>query len=128
MANEPENNISAVRKMHNNNVVEEGKPIRGYRQRMFSEWRDRGMFESTEQRICDQARSIRKSGRFSELELEVIRRKDENESQVVVDMMDDVRVEQRTNGEIQDVRGRQENIRIDVEEVDDEDEGDVEIS
>ena len=28
---------------------EEGKPIRGYRQRMFREWKDRGMFETTEQ-------------------------------------------------------------------------------
>ena len=27
----------------------EGKPIRGYRKIMFSEWRERGMFESTEQ-------------------------------------------------------------------------------
>ena len=38
---------------------EEGKPVRGYRQRMFREWRDRGLFESTEQRVCDQARAIR---------------------------------------------------------------------
>ena len=41
---------------------EEGKPIRGYRQRMFREWRVRGMFESTEQRVSDQARAIRKNG------------------------------------------------------------------
>ena len=27
---------------------EEGKPIRGYRKRMIKEWRERGMFESTE--------------------------------------------------------------------------------
>ena len=26
---------------------EEGKPVRRYRQRMFREWRDRGLFEST---------------------------------------------------------------------------------
>ena len=51
---------------------EEGKPIRGYRQRMFREWRDRGMFESTEQRVSDQARAIRKNGWLSELELEAI--------------------------------------------------------
>ena len=30
---------------------EEGKPVRGYRQRMFREWRGRGLFESTEQRV-----------------------------------------------------------------------------
>ena len=32
----------------------EGKPIRGYRKRMFREERERGMFESTEQHVCDQ--------------------------------------------------------------------------
>ena len=40
---------------------EEGKPVRGYRQKMFREWRDRGLFELTEQRVCDQARAIRKN-------------------------------------------------------------------
>ena len=50
---------------------EEGKPIRGYRQRMFRKWRVRGMFESTEQRVSDQARAIRKNGWLSELELEL---------------------------------------------------------
>ena len=64
---------------------EEGKPIRGYRQRMFREWKDRGMFETTEQRLYDQARAIRKNGWLSELELEMIRRKIENEAQLVVD-------------------------------------------
>ena len=29
---------------------EEGKPVRGYRERMFREWRDKGLFESSEQR------------------------------------------------------------------------------
>ena len=41
---------------------EEGKPIRGYRKRMLREWRERGMFESIEQRVCDQARAMRKNG------------------------------------------------------------------
>ena len=41
---------------------EEGKPVREYRQGMFREWRDRGLFESTEKRVCDQARAIRKNG------------------------------------------------------------------
>ena len=49
-----------------------GKPIRGYRQQMISEWRERGEFEVTEQRLCDQARAIRKNGWLSELELENI--------------------------------------------------------
>ena len=60
---------------------EEGRPIRGYRQRMFREWRVRGMFDSTEQRISDQARAIRKNGWLSELELEMIKRKIEDERQ-----------------------------------------------
>ena len=30
---------------------EEGKPVRGYIQRMFREQRDRGLFELTEQRV-----------------------------------------------------------------------------
>ena len=60
---------------------EEGKSIRGYRQRIFREWKGRGMFESTEQRVCDQARAIRRNGWLSELELEAIKRQVEDESQ-----------------------------------------------
>ena len=41
---------------------EEGKPIRGYRKRIFKEWREKGMFESTEQRVFVQERAIRKNG------------------------------------------------------------------
>ena len=44
---------------------EEGKPARGYKQTMFREWRDRGLFESTDHRVCDQARTIRKNGWLS---------------------------------------------------------------
>ena len=38
-------------------VNENGVPIRGYRQRMFRVWQEIGLFEATEQRICDQARA-----------------------------------------------------------------------
>lgn len=41
---------------------------------MFREWGERGSFESTEQRISDQAREIKKNGWLSELELETVRR------------------------------------------------------
>ena len=58
---------------------EEGKPVRGYRQRVFREWRDRRLFESTEQRACDQARAIRKNGWLSQLKLEAIKPKVEDE-------------------------------------------------
>ena len=60
---------------------EEGKPVRGYRQIMFRERRDRGLFESTEQRVCYQARAIRKNGWLSQLELEIIKRQVEDEFQ-----------------------------------------------
>ena len=57
---------------------EEGKPVRKYRQRMFKESRDRGLLESTEQRVCDQARAIKKNGWLSQLELEAIKRQVED--------------------------------------------------
>ena len=60
---------------------EEGKPVRGYRQRMFREGRDRGLFEQTVQRVCDQATTIRKNGWLSQLELETIKRQVEHEFQ-----------------------------------------------
>ena len=48
---------------------------------MFREWREWGMFESTEQRVCDQARAIRKNGWLPKLEMEAIKRHVEDESQ-----------------------------------------------
>ena len=56
---------------------EEGKPIRGYRTSILREWREREMFESTKQRVCDQARPIRNNGWLSELQLEAIKRRAE---------------------------------------------------
>ena len=32
------------------------------REPVFREWRDRGLFKSTKQSVCDQARTIRKNG------------------------------------------------------------------
>ena len=52
-----------------------GKPVRGYRQRMYRIWKEKCPFETTEQRLCDQARSIRKNGWLSDIELEEIQRK-----------------------------------------------------
>jgi len=46
---------------------------------MFREWRERGVFESTEQRVCDQARAIRKNGWLSEAELDAIKAQVESE-------------------------------------------------
>ena len=52
---------------------EEWKPVRAYRQWMFREWRDRRLFESTEQRVCDQVSAVRKNRCLSQLELQAIK-------------------------------------------------------
>ena len=75
---------------------EEGKLIMRYRKRMFRESRERGMCESTEQRVCDQARAIRKNGWLSELELEAIKRQVEDESLRELCKEQDVPVEAET--------------------------------
>ena len=49
--------------------------------KMLREWRDRRLFESTEQSICDQARAIRKNGWLSQLELETVKRQVEDNFQ-----------------------------------------------
>ena len=81
---------------------EKVKPIRGYRKRMSREWRERRMFESTEQRVCDQARAIRKNGWLSELELEGIKRQVEDESyhRAIVRQLKKIMVEGRTGDNI----------------------------
>ena len=55
-------------------VDENGVPVRGYRQRLYKEWQERGPFTSMEQRIADQARAIRKNGWLTDMELEGIKR------------------------------------------------------
>ncbi|XP_068738998.1 uncharacterized protein [Montipora capricornis] len=47
---------------------------RGYRRRMLGIWKERGVFEVSEQRLADQARAIRTNGWLSEIELEEISR------------------------------------------------------
>ena len=61
---------------------EDGKPIAGYRKRMFRERNEMGILESIEQRVCDQAKGIRKNDWLSELKLGPIKRQVEDESQV----------------------------------------------
>ena len=56
-------------------VDENGVPVRGYRKRMHRQWQERGMFQLTEQRLCDQARAIRKNHWLTEVELELIKRR-----------------------------------------------------
>lgn len=43
-------------------VNENGVPNRGYRQRIFRKWQEKGPFEATERRLFDQLRVIRKRG------------------------------------------------------------------
>ena len=53
-----------------------GVPPKGYRQRMYMEWLERGTFgDAAEQRTCDQARAIRKNGWLTEIELDMIKRR-----------------------------------------------------
>ena len=56
-------------------IEETGKPNRDYRQRMHRQWKESGIFETTEQQICEQARAIRKNGWLTEVELELIKRR-----------------------------------------------------
>ena len=42
-------------------VDESGRPVIGYRQRMHAVWKERGLPKITKQRLCDQARAIRKN-------------------------------------------------------------------
>ena len=52
-----------------------GEPSkRGYRKRMIGIWNEIGVFETSEQRLADQARAIRRNGWLSEVELEEIKR------------------------------------------------------
>ena len=57
---------------------------------MMQEWTEHGVLEITEQRLCDQARAIRKNGWLSDLELENIRRMIEAESEIVNESIEDV--------------------------------------
>ena len=43
-------------------VDEEGKPVRAYRRRMHTVWKERYDTKITEQRLCDPASMIRMSG------------------------------------------------------------------
>ena len=49
---------------------------------MMQEWKKHGVFEISEQRLCDQARAIRKNSWLSDLELENSRRMIDTENQI----------------------------------------------
>ncbi len=84
---------------------ENGKPVRGYRRRMHNIWKERELPTVTEQRLCDQARTIRTNEWFTAVEIEEIRRRLEvdNESE---EGYDSNRQEQET--EVQEDRQTEE--------------------
>ena len=108
----------------------DGKPIRGYRQRMMQEWKEHGAFELTEQRLCDQARAIRKNGWLSDLELENIWRMIEAESEIVNESIEDVeenqkerdivRTSERNEQIVDDSDETKNNVAVNVEILDEE--------
>ena len=69
-------NIAVMECYHLSKPVDEsGRPVRGYRQRMHAVWKERGLPKITEQRLCHQARAIRKTECFTSVELDEIRRR-----------------------------------------------------
>ena len=76
---------------------------------MMQEWKEHGVFEITEQRLCDQARDMRKNGWLSDLELENICRIAEAESEIVNQSIEDVE-ENKTERDI--VRASERNGQI----------------
>ena len=67
------------------------------------------MFDSTEQRISDQARAIRKNGWLSELELEMTRRRIEQEGEESHEMENDARSADMDQNVADNVEGGLEN-------------------
>ena len=59
--------------------------IRGYRKRMLSLWLQKGMFWVSEQRLADQANTIRKNSWMTELEKEQLERKATGSDSVIVE-------------------------------------------
>ena len=53
--------------------------VRGYRERSHVFWKEKGLFQVGEQRLCDQVRMIQKKGWLSRLQLEEMRRLVEND-------------------------------------------------
>ena len=82
---------------------------------MMQEWKEHGVFEITEQRLCDQARDIRKNGWLSDLELENICRIAEAESEIVNQSTEDVE-ENKTESDIVRASERNEQIGDDSDE------------
>ena len=81
----------------------------------MQEWKEHRGFEITEERLCDQARAIRKNGWLSDLELENIWRMIEAESEIVNESIEDVE-ENQTERNIVRTSERNEQIGDDSDE------------
>ena len=62
-----------------------GLKIRGYRKHMLSLWLQKGMFWVLEQRLVDQANTIRRNNWMTELEIEELERKVTGSDSVIVE-------------------------------------------
>ena len=58
--------------------------IRGYKKRMLSLWLQKGMFLVSEQRLVDQANTIRRNSWMTELEIEELERKVSGSNSIIV--------------------------------------------
>ena len=59
--------------------------IRGYKKRMLSLWQQKGMFWVLEQRLVDQANTIRRNSWMTELEIEELERKVTGSDSIIVE-------------------------------------------
>ena len=120
-------NIDVMECYYRSNPVDEnGKPIRGYRRRMFNIWKERGIIELTEQRLCDKARAIRINQWLTPVELEKIKRRtmnvenehiDDNQINEVTRMSEEDQVQGDMDIEIQGIIERNEEDRGIIEAI-----------
>ena len=106
------------------------KPIRGYRQQVMQEWKEHGVFQITEQRLCNQARALRENGWLSDLEFENIRRMIETEIEIVNESIEDVEENQTERATVRTSEGHEQigdasdetinNVAANVETLDEE--------
>ena len=82
---------------------------------MMQEWKEHAVFAITEQRLCDQARAIKKNSWLSDLELENIRRMIEAKNEIVNESTEDVE-ENQTERDIVRTSERNERIGDDSDE------------
>ena len=75
---------------------------------MTQEWKEHVVFEITEQRLCDQARAIRKNGWLSDFELENIWRMIDAESEIVNESNEDVEENQTERDTVRTSEGKEQ--------------------